>query len=149
VVNYTDSTIKSAHAHGYKDIAKFVASRERYRVNNKKKLNLKSRNWQAKWRAANPNASRTRRRLGNMQLKVRVLMFHGGKCNWRGCDINNMQVLELDHVAGNGHLERKVLSYDRMLKRSLRHPVEYQVLCGNHNNWKRFLNGENRPRKVE
>jgi hypothetical protein len=145
---YSARTIKNARAHGYKDVAKFMAACARYREKHRDKLNEKSRKWQAKWRKANPNASREKGRRANNLLKARVFMFHGGKCNWRDCNINNMQMLELDHVQGNGHIERKTMSYDKMLKRSLRFPQEYQLLCGNHNNWKRFLNGESRPRMV-
>jgi hypothetical protein len=70
----------------------------------------------------------------NSESKEAILNFYGRKCNWPGCTWTDPRALQLDHINGNGHLERKHFNdYRTKWKRVQEAPDEYQLLCANHN----------------
>ena len=74
--------------------------------------------------------------------RIKLLMFLGGRCEW--CDNNDMRVLQLDHVAGDGAKERRKLNGHDVINRAFDKPNNYQLLCANCNWIKRFENNEHR-----
>jgi len=97
---------------------------------------------------SNPGAiekQRERERQQNQTWRVRALMFHGGLCT--ECGVNDMRVLTLDHVNGDGYSKRaEGLRSIRAFMDAVKNPEGYQVLCHNCNWVKRLANGENRKR---
>jgi len=70
----------------------------------------------------------------NIKAKEAIFAFYRNKCNWPGCTWNDPRALQVDHVNGNGCLERKHFNdyYSKWLAIQKR-PEEYQLLCANHN----------------
>jgi hypothetical protein len=71
-------------------------------------------------------------------------MFLGGRC--AKCGNNDLRVLQIDHVNGDGRQEYLTLggSY-RIAGRVLEHPTDYQALCANCNWIKRWERHETKP----
>lgn len=76
------------------------------------------------------------------RLRVKTLMLHGGQCE--RCGINDVRVLQLDHINGGGHRERvrNGNNSHTALYAGLRRPHEFQILCANCNWIKRYENDE-------
>ena len=74
--------------------------------------------------------------------RLEVLLAAGGiKC--KKCGFDDWRALQIDHVNGDGLLERKqIKSNARHLKKIKENPKRYQVLCGNCNWIKKYENGE-------
>jgi len=82
-------------------------------------------------------------------IKTDVLSHYGPQeklqCSWPGCEIDDIDMLVLDHIENNGAQERrKALNGDKghELYRRLRnenYPPGYQTLCCNHNHKKEIL----------
>ena len=77
-------------------------------------------------------------------LKLRVLTYYGAnghlKCCWAECDVEDLDMLTLDHVGGNGNAHRKELTtsiYAWVVRNVF--PPGFQTLCGNHQMKKEFL----------
>lgn len=81
----------------------------------------------------------------NQRTRVAALMQLGCKC--ARCGINDMRVLQLDHVNGGGTQENKRIHARGVAIRALENPTDFQVLCANCNWIKRWERGENKPRK--
>lgn len=58
--------------------------------------------------------------------RVRALMLLGGKCET--CGINDMRVLQFDHINGNGRVERQTVP---QIKQVFQRPLDFQILCAN------------------
>lgn len=91
------------------------------------------------------HAKATRRRHVNAyhaRLRVKTLMFHGGKCEH--CGFADMRALQLDHVHGGGNRERKRSGDNShtIVYAGLRRPFDFQVLCANCNWIKRYEKDE-------
>jgi hypothetical protein len=69
-------------------------------------------------------------------LREVILRHYGKKC--AKCGIEDVDVLDIDHIHNNGKEEREKLSKIEMLERVLVHPEDYQLLCRNCN-WKKYL----------
>ena len=74
------------------------------------------------------------------EFRQEVINFLGGKC--ARCDWTDIRALQIDHVNGGGGKERKKLGNRGLLRRVLKHPTDYQLLCANHNWIKRAELGE-------
>jgi hypothetical protein len=81
----------------------------------------------------------------NQRNRIQALMFLGGKCNH--CGINDIRVLQVDHVNGNGTKENKKIHARGVVMRVMESPNDYQILCANCNWIKRWERGENKKRK--
>lgn len=73
-----------------------------------------------------------------IRTRVNACMMLGGKCDH--CGINDMRVLDINHVNHNGATERKSYGTNAnslaVLKRVLQAPTDYQLLCANcHRIW--------------
>jgi predicted restriction endonuclease len=70
------------------------------------------------------------------RLRQRVLDQYNRKC--ARCGWTDERALQLDHVNGNGEHERRTLTRKGILRRALKCPELYQLLCANHNWIKRY-----------
>lgn len=114
--------------------------RKFYLKNREKLLALSSIN-RIKFRDKN----RERNRLLNISRRKIILAILGDKCVKCGYD-SDYRALQIDHVNGNGYLERKNMSHSWSFKfwiKALRERRdEYQILCANCNWIKRIENRE-------
>lgn len=71
--------------------------------------------------------------------RLQAIDILGGKCS--DCSFNDIRALQIDHVQGNGAMERQTLNRDSLISKILRYDIEeYQLLCANCNWIKRSLN---------
>lgn len=133
-----------------KNAEEFRAKQRIKRIGREEKFNAATR----RWRTRNPNASRN---YNEIQRK-KILTLLGGKCSnpacqWlnadgtRGC--TDGRCLQIDHINGGGHLERKIIGYSVMCRKLLaNYGAGYQLLCANCNWIKKYQNREvAKPRK--
>lgn len=93
-------------------------------------------------RRAHDQETRPRRRQYRLDNKLKVLAHYGKdkklKCCWSGCDVNDPDLLTLDHVADDGNVDsRRKDLYDSVLAQGLP-DGKFQTLCWNHQ-WKKEL----------
>lgn len=85
-------------------------------------------------------------RVRKMALKYEVLAHYGvngeARCCWPGCNVEDLDMLSLDHVNNDGAQHRKTIKgaagslyYD---VKSKGYPTGFQTLCYNHQ-WKKEL----------
>ena len=62
------------------------------------------------------------------------------RCSWAGCNENDVDVLDLDHINGGGRQDRKKNNGRSFFRNLIKNnfPFGYQVLCKNHN-WKKYI----------
>lgn len=119
-----------------------LKNQERYRKKvGKELLRERVRRSQQKSRGAK---TREYERNLNQRNRIQALMLLGGKCNH--CGINDMRVLQIDHVNGGGTKENKKIHARGVALKAMESPAEYQILCANCNWIKRWERGENKPR---
>ena len=74
-------------------------------------------------------------RISVVRLKMDILLAYGGyRCVC--CNIENPDLLTLDHIDGGGHQHKKSVGCNRAIYRQLKtqgYPAGYQVLCFNCN----------------
>lgn len=75
-------------------------------------------------------------------IRVRAINKLGGVCI--RCSFSDIRALQIDHINGDGTIERKSLSPCKLYKLALNNPTKYQVLCANCNWIKRVENKENK-----
>jgi len=113
---------------------------QRYYNKNKEKIHAKHRQWWKEWYAINKQEVVAKIRNKRWALKQEVLTHYGnGKCICIKCGFNDIRALTIDHINGEGHIERKQLGkgldrggvpFYRWLKRN-GYPQGYQTLCMN------------------
>jgi hypothetical protein len=74
------------------------------------------------------------------RLRERAVELLGAAC--AHCGFTDIRALQIDHRAGNGAQERKIMSQRQTYQRVFEHTEDYQVLCANCNWIKRAENGE-------
>lgn len=76
------------------------------------------------------------------RLRAAIIAYYGSKCSQ--CDWNDPRALQIDHIFGDGRVERKIgmRNLNTYYKRVLANPERYQLLCANHNWVKRIENNE-------
>lgn len=88
----------------------------------------------------NPKAHHLRVDKSRKSVRIETLMQYGGKC--AKCGIDDIEVLDLDHIYDDGAEERRknLFAYNlcRKLKKEGFPKGRYQVLCKNCN-WKKEL----------
>ena len=100
-----------------------------------------------KWLAENQNKIRIDRRSAWRKLKREVYEKLGNKC--KTCGFTDQRALQVDHINGGGHKERKKSGTRKVLLEALSdNGNKYQLLCANHNWIKRCENNEV-PRLVD
>lgn len=83
-------------------------------------------------------------RVQNFNHKLKVLTHYGPngelRCSWPGCQVDDIDMLSLDHKNNDGYAHRRVLtrSIYSVIVRSGEFPDLYQTLCMNHQ-WKKRL----------
>ena len=65
------------------------------------------------------------------KLRVKALEVLGGHCVW--CGVEDVRVLQIDHVNGGGTAEVKRWGHAWMYRDVVRNPGKYQLLCANCN----------------
>jgi hypothetical protein len=80
----------------------------------------------------------------NLELKLEVLTHYGDSglllCCWSGCEVQDLDMLTIDHVNEDGAQHRRELGCEkiyRWLKKN-KFPEGFQTLCMNHQ-WKKHL----------
>jgi hypothetical protein len=119
-----------------KDRAKRQEYNRNYRRINPGPERLRARRYREAHREKHIADERSR----NRAVKLQVLTYYGPNwklcCSWPGCEIEDPDMLTLDHVNNDGY-------YDRLENRGLgvklykilrreSYPDGYQTLCGNH-----------------
>ena len=93
-----------------------------------------------KWLVKNPTYQRDSTRRDRKKIRYEMIAAYGGKCIM--CEIQDMEVLDIDHINNQGGLDRKKGLWGWRLYRKLRregYPSNnYQLLCRNCN-WKKHL----------
>lgn len=79
--------------------------------------------------------------LWRYSKRKEILELLGGKCC--RCGFDDVRALQVDHVNGGGHQERKITtSVNKLFKDIKKIPEKYQLLCANCNWIKRYENKE-------
>ena len=117
------------------------------RVRKWEKANPKDRKeYQAKWRATNIDKrweQRNRQLQKREELRRTVVAHLGDKCC--RCGFSDHRALQIDHINGGGHKDRKSMCERAFLAKVLTAPSgEFQILCANCNWIKRLQNQEQR-----
>jgi len=113
-------------------------SDKRYYQQNKDILQAKRREYNRKRYQNDPivrNKAKSKSREQYRRLREQVRELFGGACV--NCGYSGV-AWELDHKKDNGYLERRELTQAQIYRRSLRHPEDYQILCGTCNKEKRL-----------
>ena len=80
-----------------------------------------------------------------LKYKIQVLTYYGGgKLACVHCGFSDIRALSIDHIAGEGHRDRRGNLYCRLIRQNF--PPGYQTLCMNCQLIKRFENNENRKK---
>jgi hypothetical protein len=77
----------------------------------------------------------------NQRVRIRALWACGGMFCCR-CGFDDPRALVLDHRNGGGAAHRAVASHSAIYRYAAEHPEEFQVLCANCNQIKRYEDGE-------
>jgi hypothetical protein len=100
------------------------------------------RQYMTDWRKKNRSKTRGYNKTRRVNLKVTALTHYGPvgvmKCSWTGCEVDDPDMLSLDHVNNDGADDRKVRGrrgsgyqlYFELKKENF--PAGYQTLCYNH-----------------
>ena len=79
------------------------------------------------------------------QLRELIFDHYGRRCSWpEGCDVTDPDMLQIDHVNGDGAEHRRKFSSGEDIYRSIvkaGFPPSFRILCANHN-WKHRANLE-------
>lgn len=93
-------------------------------------------------KAYNRNYNVTRRRELRLENKIHVLTYYGknGKlqCSWPDCEVTDVDLLTLDHVNNDGHLDRRRKDMYENFSNGEVPKGDFQTLCWNHQ-WKKEL----------
>jgi len=107
-----------------------------WRDKNRDKANQMAR----KWYHANPEKYHGVTTKHRRKLRIDTILEYGGKC--LRCGIDDLEVLDLDHIYNDGAVDRKKNLFAYNLYRHLKkqgYPKErHQVLCKNCN-WKKEI----------
>ena len=84
------------------------------------------------------------------RMRKAIIALLGGACV--ACEYDDPRALQIDHINGDGHIEKKkshggVDFHRRVLDSVLKNERRYQILCANCNWIKRFENNETGMRK--
>lgn len=95
-------------------------------------------------------SSTPRQKKYRERLRKAAVDILGGVCI--RCGFSDIRALQIDHINGGGHAERKIVNkksgrqhyYKQVVDSVLNNENKYQLLCANCNWIKRFENNENR-----
>lgn len=117
----------------------------RYREKHREELRVKERQgYKERW----CKRAKTYQRKYHRKLKVQIINhYSNGECKCARCGINDVDILCIDHIDGNGNAHRReigVLSGYRFYRWLINehYPSGFQVLCYNCNMKKRIMEDE-------
>lgn len=94
----------------------------------------------AAYRCVNRMSSSVKARNLNQKYKLEVMSHYGkdstAKCAWPGCEVDDLDMLTLDHIENDGKLDRVKGLFGANLQKYLvksGFPPGFQTLCANHN----------------
>jgi len=98
---------------------------------NKERARKMKREKMREYRAANPEKHRKISRDAKARLRKKIYDLYGESCVL--CGFTNLTALTLDHILGNGKIERELLGERGVYLRATRQylPNEYRILCMN------------------
>lgn len=113
-----------------------LKANQAYRDRNKEKLNAEGRKRYNK----DPKKQNKRVRECYQKIKNEIITLLGSKCVY--CGFSDLRAIEIDHVNGGGHKERKKFHiygyYKHILEQVKAGSKDYQLLCSNCNDIKRY-----------
>ncbi len=89
-----------------------------------------------KYRLLHGNEERAKSRAREIKIRERVFEHYGERCSWPGCNVSDMDMLQLDHIGGGGNKHRREVGKGQQFYRYLiknGFPAGLRVLCANHN----------------
>jgi hypothetical protein len=92
--------------------------------------------------------NRSKEKMWYKGLRDKVFKLLGNKCvnpfNIEHSDIflTDVRCLQVDHIHGGGYKQRKQMTTKQYFEYILEHPNEFQLLCANCNQIKRYANDE-------
>lgn len=93
----------------------------------------------------NPEKKLLRERRRRQTHRIQLLTEIGG-CICKNCGFDDWRALQVDHVNGGGRQEHRtnkaLKSAKRYHEHILKNPEQYQILCANCNNIKKYVNNE-------
>lgn len=107
-------------------------------------LYSKETNYKAQKEYQKRNPQTDRKKYPN-KVKIAIYDILGRVC--KNCGFEDTRALQIDHVNGNGSIERKQITgsyYKHILIDLIKNPTKYQILCANCNWIKKDINKENR-----
>jgi hypothetical protein len=129
-----------------------IAKRQKEYINRNKEKVLE---YQAKWREDNKDKRRINGReyYNNNQVDISIRRserhqknkmecikhYSGGTMKCAKCEVDNINMLVLDHINDDGHKDRRCVNslYYYLIREGF--PPGFQVLCANHNQEKEIL----------
>lgn len=130
-----DAALRAAGPNAYK--ARRAAAMREWRAKNKTRAQEISRNGNAKYVAANPATRRKSARDYMARKRAELLAFFGNQCV--RCGFADARALQVDHIHGDGHAERKGDTNHTTTRWKLTRDnpalarAKYQLLCANCN----------------
>ncbi len=84
-----------------------------------------------RWRAANRDKARAQSRAKVTRLRQKIHDMYGHACEL--CGFSDKRALTLDHIQGNGNIERAEVGEYGVYRRAVssHQPGEYRILCMN------------------
>jgi hypothetical protein len=111
-----------ASYHRKKDDPEWLEKRRAYQREYMRAYNAKNRE-----RVNANHRERARERYAKWKAKAHKAL--GGCCS--DCRINDVRVLQIDHVNGGGRKHRMSVGGVKLFEHVVDHPEEYQLLCAN------------------
>lgn len=111
--------------------------------------NIKNKENRRLYRLKNKDKLRNYNKEYSKRLRSAAIDTLGGKCV--SCGVEDIRVLQIDHINGGGSLERKSREYvgnfyKNVIRSFLNKENKYQILCANCNWIKRSENEETKKR---
>jgi len=134
------------HKHGRQNICKECLSKKRkeHYWKNHERIRKFQNAYSKKYREQNREKVREQvRKWGRKKYwerKVKIFQLLGDKCV--KCGFSNKKALHIDHINGGGQQQKKSYGGARYLQYVLDHPDEFQILCANCNQIKKYDNRE-------
>jgi hypothetical protein len=102
-----------------------------YYEKNRDKILAKKREWMREYRKRCPERSREVSRTAKQKLRDTIHMMYGDKCVI--CGFTDKRALTLDHINGDGNIERRKLSERGVYRDATMNyqPGKYRILCMN------------------
>lgn len=99
--------------------------------------------YKKRWYHAHPEQARIAKEKSDTKLRLAVIRALGSEC--KHCGNTDIRCLQIDHIDGGGHQERKAIGHRGICRKILKGNIKkYQLLCANCNWIKKWKRGEHR-----